>query len=398
MPCREDECFRRHPRPLAEQRGDDAILDALLHFHSLGAKVRAHALLECCRPAWPPLRLALHTHPCVPAVELPIPALPGWAQVLLVTQDKFLTQRASEHCLACVGAGQLVAAVQGALAAAPWSAEHDRELALLLFAPGYQQAALGISFASSHSEESYAAFAQRLHQPVQTVLLAATRLLAGDAATTAAAASCWRGAGAAAGGRQPALHGALGVGHAARAERRRASSSADQGGSSSESSSESGSRSGSESGSSGSGSDTDAESTGTPEPPEGTGSAAAAGEAGTDDEADLQRWHALDQEPQRRGQQARPAGALPEPEELRRLVGNPEYRQQVRWVAGSVTYQSQPSLASLQQLHAQPSWPVLLLPPAWMRCRWLAQSTAPLGWHGTLASPSRRSCRPLLVS
>lgn len=36
---REDEVFRRHPRPLAHQRGDDAILECLLYFRSLGAEV-----------------------------------------------------------------------------------------------------------------------------------------------------------------------------------------------------------------------------------------------------------------------------------------------------------------------------------------------------------------------
>lgn len=38
LPCREDEQYRRHPRRVAEQRGDCAILDSLLHFQSLGAQ------------------------------------------------------------------------------------------------------------------------------------------------------------------------------------------------------------------------------------------------------------------------------------------------------------------------------------------------------------------------
>lgn len=42
---REDEVFRRHPRPLANQRGDDAILECLLYFRSLGAEV---GCTRCC--------------------------------------------------------------------------------------------------------------------------------------------------------------------------------------------------------------------------------------------------------------------------------------------------------------------------------------------------------------
>ncbi|KAL4443284.1 hypothetical protein ABPG75_011021 [Micractinium tetrahymenae] len=146
---REDEQYRRHPRRVAEQRGDDSILDSLLHFQS--------------------------------------------AQVLLATADRELAERASEHGLTCVRPQQLVLAVQAALAAGQWTAEHDRELALLLFAPGYQQAALGASF-PPHTEEAYSAFARRLQQPLQRVLLAATQLLAGSPAAAAAAASCWDGA------------------------------------------------------------------------------------------------------------------------------------------------------------------------------------------------------------
>lgn len=45
--CREDEVFRRHAQPVDQQRGDDAILDALLHFSSLGAKVGCAAAAKC---------------------------------------------------------------------------------------------------------------------------------------------------------------------------------------------------------------------------------------------------------------------------------------------------------------------------------------------------------------
>lgn len=229
--------------------------------------------------------------------------------MLLATQDKFLTQRATEHGLACVGAGQLVAAVQGALAAAPWSPEHDRELALLLFAPGYQQAALGVSFASSHSRESYAAFAKRLQQPLEKVLLAATRLLAGDAATTAAAASCWDGGNVAGGGQAAGRPGA----RAAAAPRwGQASSSVEQGDRGSGSDAES--------------SGPEAESTGTPELPEGTSSAAAGANSGTEDEAEPTPRQ---QRAQRRAAAAAAPG-LPEAAVLRRLVGCAEYRWQVR--------------------------------------------------------------------
>lgn len=266
-------------------------------------------------------------------------------QVLLATEDKGLALRATEHGLACVAAAQLAAAVQDALAAAPWSAQHDRELALLLFAPGYQQAALGVSFASSHSRESYAAFAERLQQPLERVLLAATRLLAGDPTTAAAAASCWDGTSAAPGPQQRALHGAPAAGVAPCSAARR-SSSVEQGGGDSVgrgdagSDSDSGSSSDSDSGS-------DVEGTGTPEPPEGGSSAAVAG-SGSDEEAQ-RRQHGRQQPGQamqteegdgwdwiwsdskqafvRKRCAAMMPHGLPAPAELRRIVGNPKYRK-----------------------------------------------------------------------
>ncbi|KAI7845954.1 hypothetical protein COHA_000500 [Chlorella ohadii] len=292
---REDEFYRKHAQPLRQQRGDDAILDALLYFHSLGAKV------------------------------------------LLATEDKGLTLRATEHGLTCVAAAQLAAAVQDALVSAPWSAQHDRELALLLFAPGYQQAALGVSFASTHSREAYAAFAERLQQPLERVLLAATRLLAGDPTTAAAAASCWDGVSAAPGAQQPALQEMPAAGAARRSEARR-SSSVEQSG---------GGGLGHAGAGSGSGMGSDAEGTGTPEPPDGGGSAAAAGDT-SDEEAQQGRQQGRQQDnlaPQAdeeegwdwswsdskqafvRKQCA--ATALPAGAELRRIVGDPVYREKV---------------------------------------------------------------------
>ena len=45
---REDECFRAHPRPVANQKGDDAILDCLLHCAGLGARVSFRSCLGLC--------------------------------------------------------------------------------------------------------------------------------------------------------------------------------------------------------------------------------------------------------------------------------------------------------------------------------------------------------------
>jgi hypothetical protein len=58
-----------------------------------------------------------------------------------------------------------------------WSALLDRELMLLMHAPGYQQAKLGVSH-PPFSREAFAAFAQLLQQPLERVLLAAVQLLA----------------------------------------------------------------------------------------------------------------------------------------------------------------------------------------------------------------------------
>ncbi|KAI7841688.1 hypothetical protein COHA_004555 [Chlorella ohadii] len=84
MPCharcrvqREDEVFRRHPLPLVNQRGDDAVLDCLQHFAALGA------------------------------------------QVTLVTLDQAFRQRAVELGLHCLEPQRLLAAVRGALGAVP---------------------------------------------------------------------------------------------------------------------------------------------------------------------------------------------------------------------------------------------------------------------------------------
>lgn len=47
---REDEVFRPHPLKLGAQLGDDAILDACLHFHALGAQVGCWHLALRARP------------------------------------------------------------------------------------------------------------------------------------------------------------------------------------------------------------------------------------------------------------------------------------------------------------------------------------------------------------
>ena len=57
-----------------------------------------------------------------------------------------------------------------------WSAVHDRELLMLV--PGYQAAALGAAH-PPFSQQAFAAFAGRLQQPLERVLLAAAQLLAG---------------------------------------------------------------------------------------------------------------------------------------------------------------------------------------------------------------------------
>ncbi len=274
----------------------------------------------------------------------PPPARYPW-QVLLATEDKGLALRATEHSLTCVAAAQLAAAVQDALVSAPWSAQHDRELALLLFAPGYQQAALGVSFASTHSRESYAAFAERLQQPLERVLLAATWLLAGDPTTAAAAASCWDGVSAAAGPQQPSLQDVPAAGAARRSEARR-SSSVEQSG---------GAGVGHAGAGSGSGSGSDAEGTGTPEPPDGGGSAAAAGD--TSDEEAQRGWQQGRQQGGQQDSRAQQADeeedwdwswsdskqafirnqraatvpqALPAGRKLLRIVSNPAYCEKVR--------------------------------------------------------------------
>lgn len=245
-------------------------------------------------------------------------------QVLLATADRGLSARASEHGVPCASPAQLVAAVQAALAAGRWTAEHDRELALLLFAPGYQQAALGASF-PPHTEEAYAAFARRLQQPLQRVLLAATQLLAGSPAAAAAAASCWDGAGSrlAPGAVEQPAPGAGRCGDGAAATCRHSQQARRR-----------------SPGQGSAGSTSGAESTGTPEPTEGTAS------AGMPEGSEQPASPAVEPaaEPAalpagpvapsagragRAGRAVGPAWRAADPTELLRLLEEPAYREQV---------------------------------------------------------------------
>lgn len=133
--------FRRHPLPLVNQRGDDAVLDCLQHFAALGAQASRSALGICSAAgaglAWhrrvrqlqrrllqpdPANKLGAALH----MMLTPFPPCNDWAfasrcflQVTLVTLDQAFRQRAVELGLHCLEPQRLLAAVRGALGAVP---------------------------------------------------------------------------------------------------------------------------------------------------------------------------------------------------------------------------------------------------------------------------------------